>query len=53
MGGCMNLTADQIAIITRLRPGQAIVAGDQDDRAAWIQVLMEEPLPSRVAGRSS
>jgi hypothetical protein len=46
----MSLTADQTAIINRLRPGQAIVAGDLDDRAAWIKVLMQGPHASVVTG---
>jgi len=52
MASCMSLTADQTAIINRLRPGQAIVAGDQDDRAAWIQILMQGPHASVATGAS-
>jgi hypothetical protein len=39
MGSCMTLTPEQSAIINHLRPGQAIVCGEQDDMAAWVQVL--------------
>lgn len=38
MGECMCLTPEQALIINRLRPGQAIVYGDMDDAAAWLQV---------------
>lgn len=41
MAGCMNLSPEQRAIINRLRPGQAIVYGDQDDVASWIYVPWE------------
>ena len=39
MGSCMTLTPEQSAIINHLRPGQAIVCGEQDDMAAWIQIV--------------
>jgi hypothetical protein len=39
MGSCMTLNPEQSAIINHLRPGQAIVCGEQDDMAAWVQVL--------------
>ncbi len=39
MSACMALTSEQSAIINRLRPGQAIVCGEQDDMAAWVQIL--------------
>jgi hypothetical protein len=39
MGSCMTLTPEQSAIINHLRPGQAIVCGEQDDMAAWVKVL--------------
>lgn len=42
MGGCMTLEPDQIALINRLRAGQAIVYGDQDDMAAWVQIALQE-----------
>lgn len=42
MSTAMGLTPEQSAIINRLRAGQAIVYGDQDDMAAWIKV--PEPL---------
>lgn len=38
IGGCMALTLEQMALINRLRPGQAIVYSDLDDMAAWVQV---------------
>lgn len=38
IASCMTLNAEQKAIINRLRPGQAILFGDQDDMAAWVQV---------------
>lgn len=38
MAACMTLTPDQRAIINRLRPGQAVLFGDQDDAAAWVHV---------------
>jgi len=34
----MTLTNEQAAIIKRLRPGQAIIFGDQDDMPAWVQI---------------
>ncbi len=39
MSACMALTPEQSTIINRLRPGQAIVCGEQDDMAAWVQIL--------------
>jgi len=39
MRSCMNLTDEQGAIITRLRPGEAIAFGDLDNAAAWIKVM--------------
>jgi hypothetical protein len=39
MSAAMALTPDQSNIIPRLRPGQAIIHGEQDDIAAWIQIL--------------
>ena len=38
MGNCMTLTSEQTNMINRLRPGQAIVYGDLDDMAAWVQI---------------
>lgn len=40
MAACMSLTPEQAILINRLRPGQAIVYGDQDDLAAWLQIAM-------------
>jgi len=42
MSGCMTLTPEQAALINRLRIGQAIVFGDQDDMAAWVQVALKD-----------
>ena len=41
MASCMNLSPEQQALINRLRPGQAIICGDQDDVAAWVCVPWE------------
>ncbi len=41
MSACMALTPEQSSIINRLRPGQAIVCGEQDDMAAWVQILKQ------------
>ena len=46
MGGCMTLAPDQIALINRLRAGQAIVCGDQDDMAAWVQIALRDSTTS-------
>lgn len=43
MSAAMALTKDQSNIIPRLRPGQAIIHGEQDDMAAWIQVPHQSP----------
>ncbi len=42
MSGSMTLTPDQAALINRLRIGQAIVFGNQDDMAAWVQVTLKD-----------
>ncbi len=42
MGGCMTLTSAQTELMNRLRPGQAIVYGDQDDMAAWVQIAKQD-----------
>ena len=42
MGSCMTLTPEQSAIINHLRSGQAIICGEQDDMAAWVQVLKQD-----------
>ena len=42
MGGCMTLTSAQTELINRLRPGQAIVYGDRDDMAAWVQITKQD-----------
>jgi DNA helicase HerA-like ATPase len=38
ISGCMNLKAPQAAMISRLRPGQAIISGDGDDSAFWVKI---------------
>lgn len=38
ISGCMNLKAPQVAMISRLRPGEAIVSGDGDDSAFWVKI---------------
>lgn len=43
MGRCMTMTGEQTAVINRLRPGQAVVYGDRDDRAAWVKIPEQKP----------
>ena len=38
MSGALALTEDQAKVIARLKVGQAIVAGIQDDMASWVKV---------------
>jgi DNA helicase HerA-like ATPase len=38
MSACMSLTPEQSKIIGILRPGQAIVHGDLDDMASWVEI---------------
>ncbi|ERN41037.1 putative ATPase [Rubidibacter lacunae KORDI 51-2] len=38
MSTAMALTLEQTNIINRLRPGQSIIYGEQDDLAAWVQI---------------
>ncbi len=38
MAGCMNMTDEQKAMLSRLRPGQAIVFGDNEDAPSWVKV---------------
>jgi len=45
MAGAMALTEDQAKIIARLKIGQAIVSGIQDDMASWVKVFYT-PLPA-------
>jgi DNA helicase HerA-like ATPase len=40
MASSMNLTTDQKAIFCRLKPGQAIIYGDLDEMATWIQTIL-------------
>ena len=44
MSGALALTEDQAKVIARLKVGQAIVAGIQDDMASWIKVAYT-PMP--------
>ena len=44
MASALALTDEQAQVIARLKVGQAIVAGIQDDAASWVQVLYT-PLP--------
>jgi hypothetical protein len=44
MAGAMALTEDQARVIARLKIGQAIVCGIQDDTASWVKVLLT-PIP--------
>ena len=44
MAGAMALTEDQARIIARLKIGQAIVCGIQDDTASWVKVFLT-PIP--------
>jgi DNA helicase HerA-like ATPase len=38
MAGGMNLTASQAVMISRLRPGQAVICGDGDDSPCWVNI---------------
>ena len=44
MAGAMALTEDQAKVIARLKVGQAIVCGVQDDMASWVKIS-PSPLP--------
>jgi len=44
MAGALALTEDQAKVIARLKVGQAIVCGIQDDMASWVKVAYT-PLP--------
>jgi hypothetical protein len=44
MAGAMALTDDQAKVIARLKVGQAIVCGIQDDTASWVMVT-HTPIP--------
>lgn len=50
MGACMALARDQVALINRLRTGQAIAYGDQDNMAACVQIAAPHFTASRKAG---
>ena len=49
MAGALALTEDQAKVIARLKVGQAIVAGIQDDMASWVKVAYT-PMPSLHQG---
>ena len=44
MASSMALTEDQTKVLARLKVGQAIVSGIQDDMASWVKVL-HTPIP--------
>jgi hypothetical protein len=44
MASAMALTDDQAKIIARLKVGQAIISGIQDDNASWVKVFFS-PIP--------
>ncbi|MBN2387077.1 MAG: ATP-binding protein [Anaerolineales bacterium] len=44
MAGAMALSEDQAKVIARLKVGQAIVCGIQDDTASWVKVF-HTPIP--------
>ena len=45
MSGAMALTEEQAKVIARLKVGQAIVCGIQDDTASWVKVF-PTPIPT-------
>jgi hypothetical protein len=44
MAGAMALTEEQARVIARLKVGQAIVCGVQDDMASWVKIF-HTPIP--------
>ena len=50
MAGAMALTEDQARVIARLKIGQAIVCGIQDDTASWVKVL-HTPIPKFIPSK--
>jgi len=38
MAGCMNLKDEQTAILSKITRGQAIVCGENDDEAVWVEI---------------
>ena len=44
MAGAMALTEEQSRVIARLKVGQAIVCGVQDDTASWVKII-PSPIP--------
>lgn len=51
MAGAMALTEDQAKVIARLKIGQAIVCGIQDDTASWVKVF-HSPIPRFTQGKT-
>jgi DNA helicase HerA-like ATPase len=45
MASALALTDEQAQVIARLKVGQAIVSGIQDDMASWVKIVYT-PLPS-------
>ena len=52
MAGAMALNEDQARVIARLKVGQAIISGIQDDMASWVKVFYT-PLPAFKARKAS
>jgi hypothetical protein len=44
MAGAMALTEEQAGVIARLKVGQAIICGVQDDSASWVRIF-PTPIP--------
>lgn len=44
MASAMALTEDQAKVIARLKIGQAIICGIQDDTASWVKIF-PSPIP--------
>jgi DNA helicase HerA-like ATPase len=51
MAGAMALTDDQAKVIARLKVGQAIVCGIQDDTASWVKVFYT-PIPKFISKKT-
>ena len=52
MASAMALTEDQAKVIARLKVGQAIVSGIQDDMASWVKVS-HTPIPTYKPKKSA
>ncbi len=52
MASAMALTEDQAKVIARLKVGQAIVCGIQDDMASWVKIF-PTPIPKFTAQKSA